>query len=87
MTMGKLLVCVTQLILLLVVLSEGSRRFCCTKYHQSPIPDRLLKYYIIQDAAQNCNIEAIIFRTVRNRLVCASRDSEWVQRALETVPE
>uniref|UniRef100_A0A3Q3R6J0 Chemokine interleukin-8-like domain-containing protein n=1 Tax=Monopterus albus TaxID=43700 RepID=A0A3Q3R6J0_MONAL len=55
---------------------------CCTQYHPSPVPFKVLKYYRIQDNKQYCNIKAIIFTTVRNRLVCANPDSEWVQYAI-----
>uniref|UniRef100_A0A3Q1IJ91 Chemokine interleukin-8-like domain-containing protein n=2 Tax=Anabas testudineus TaxID=64144 RepID=A0A3Q1IJ91_ANATE len=91
--MAKLIVCVSMLLVLLVALSQGNplkmkmKATCCTQYHESPVPLRRLSYYIQQDITQNCNIYAIIFMTVRNKVVCANPETEWVQRAIEVTPE
>nr|XP_020471669.1 C-C motif chemokine 16-like [Monopterus albus] len=86
--MAKLAVCVSVLLVLLVAMSESKpMKSCCTQYHPSPVPFKVLKYYRIQDNKQYCNIKAIIFTTVRNRLVCANPDSEWVQYAIGFLPE
>ncbi|KAK2822322.1 hypothetical protein Q5P01_022387 [Channa striata] len=86
--MSKLAVCVSVMLVLLVPLTE-SRPFktCCTHYQENPIRIQLLKSYTFQDITKQCNIMAVIFRTVRNRLVCGNPDSDWVQRAMETVPD
>ncbi|KAM7400760.1 hypothetical protein PAMA_005107 [Pampus argenteus] len=86
--MAKLAVCVSILLVLLVALSESSPvKNCCTQYHENPIPVKLLKYYTVQEITHFCNIKAVIFRTVKNRLLCANPDTEWVQRALVSVPK
>ncbi|XP_062261154.1 C-C motif chemokine 20 [Platichthys flesus] len=86
--MGKLTVCVSVLLLLLMTLSESSRvNACCTQYQETPIPVRFLRCYTIQGVKDFCNLKAVIFKTVKNRFVCANPDSEWVKRAMESVPE
>ncbi|XP_049889553.1 eotaxin [Epinephelus moara] len=84
--MAKLTVCVSMMLLLLVALSESSP-MCCTEYQENRIPVKFLKYYKIQEITDNCNIKAVIFKTVKNRLLCADPDKKWVKIAMETVPE
>ncbi|XP_053294462.1 C-C motif chemokine 20 [Pleuronectes platessa] len=86
--MGTLTVCVSVLLLMMMTLSESSRlNACCTQYHEKPIPVRFLRCYTIQEVTHFCNLKAVIFKTVKKRLVCANPDSGWVQRAMESVPE
>ncbi|XP_035026932.1 C-C motif chemokine 20 [Hippoglossus stenolepis] len=86
--MGKLTVCVSVLLMMMMTLSESRRmNACCTRYHESPIPVRFLRCYTIQEATHFCNIKAVIFKTVKGRFVCANPDSVWVQQARESVPE
>ncbi|XP_076600224.1 C-C motif chemokine 20 [Chaetodon auriga] len=85
--MAKLAVFVSIMLVLLVSLGDSSPlSACCTQYHESPVPVRLLKCYAIQDDTDYCNIKAVIFKTVRNKLLCANPESEWVQRAMKSVP-
>ncbi|XP_044075123.1 C-C motif chemokine 20 [Siniperca chuatsi] len=86
--MAKLTVCVSIIMMLLVALGESSpMRLCCTQYQENPIPVKVLKYYRIQEVTEDCNIKAVIFKTVKNRLLCASPDSKWVKKAMESVPQ
>ncbi|KAI4809220.1 hypothetical protein KUCAC02_018126 [Chaenocephalus aceratus] len=41
------------------------------------------KGYREQTTKENCNIEAIIFYTVRKNEVCATQKDEWVRKTLE----
>ncbi|XP_023261690.1 C-C motif chemokine 17-like [Seriola lalandi dorsalis] len=88
--MAKLAVFVSVLLLLVVALLEQSEssqvKVCCTQYNENPIPFKKLRYYVVQDS-NFCNIKAIIFVTVKNKLVCVNPDSMWVKRAMEFVPE
>ncbi|XP_070830174.1 C-C motif chemokine 20 [Chaetodon trifascialis] len=85
--MAKLAVYGSIMLMLLVALGDSSPlSVCCTRYHESPVPVRLLKYYTIQDDVDYCNIKAIIFKTVKNKLLCANPDRKWVQKAMESVP-
>uniref|UniRef100_A0A673ALR5 Chemokine interleukin-8-like domain-containing protein n=1 Tax=Sphaeramia orbicularis TaxID=375764 RepID=A0A673ALR5_9TELE len=61
-------------------------KLCCTQYHESPIPVKALKLGTVQEITGFCNIKAVIFKTVKNKLVCTNPDSEWVKAAMETVP-
>ncbi|XP_038550754.1 C-C motif chemokine 20-like [Micropterus salmoides] len=86
--MAKLTVCVSVILVLLVALGESSpMRLCCTQYQDHPIPVKVLKYYRIQEVTEACNIKAVIFKTVRNRLLCANPDTKWVQKAMNSVPQ
>uniref|UniRef100_A0A673N1D4 Chemokine interleukin-8-like domain-containing protein n=1 Tax=Sinocyclocheilus rhinocerous TaxID=307959 RepID=A0A673N1D4_9TELE len=55
---------------------------CCTKYSSLPFPVLRLKDFTRQDATMTCNIEAVIFTTVKNRQICANPDDLWVQNAI-----
>uniref|UniRef100_A0A672RTI8 Chemokine interleukin-8-like domain-containing protein n=1 Tax=Sinocyclocheilus grahami TaxID=75366 RepID=A0A672RTI8_SINGR len=55
---------------------------CCTKYSSQPFPVLRLKDFTRQDATMTCNIEAVIFTTVKNRQICANPDDLWVQNAV-----
>ncbi|XP_067460749.1 C-C motif chemokine 20 [Thunnus thynnus] len=85
--MAKLAVCVSVLLVLLVALNESSSmRSCCTKYQEKPIPVGRLIGYTIQEITDYCNIKAVMFKTVRNKLVCANPEAEWVKNAMASVP-
>uniref|UniRef100_A0A8C2X232 C-C motif chemokine n=2 Tax=Cyclopterus lumpus TaxID=8103 RepID=A0A8C2X232_CYCLU len=84
--MRKLILCVSVILVLLVALSDTSL-ICCTQYQKNPIPVKFLKYYKIQKLTDHCNIKAIIFKTLKNRLLCADPDKKWVQHAMESVPK
>uniref|UniRef100_A0A3B4YKN8 C-C motif chemokine n=1 Tax=Seriola lalandi dorsalis TaxID=1841481 RepID=A0A3B4YKN8_SERLL len=53
---------------------KGQVKVCCTQYNENPIPFKKLRYYVVQDS-NFCNIKAIIFVTVKNKLVCVNPDS------------
>ncbi|XP_040910248.1 C-C motif chemokine 26-like [Toxotes jaculatrix] len=56
---------------------------CCTRYNRKPVPFQRIKGYREQTAIENCNIEAIIFYTVKNTEICATRRDEWVRKILQ----
>ncbi|XP_059419285.1 monocyte chemotactic protein 1B-like [Carassius carassius] len=83
--MNRLVLTSSTLLLLLCVwvnLSQSSPVRCCTKYSSLPFPFLRLKDFTRQDATMTCNIEAVIFTTVKNRQVCANPDDLWVQNAI-----
>ncbi|XP_030017134.1 C-C motif chemokine 20 [Sphaeramia orbicularis] len=85
--MANLAVRVSIVLVLLVALADSSPvKLCCTQYHESPIPVKALKLGTVQEITGFCNIKAVIFKTVKNKLVCTNPDSEWVKAAMETVP-
>ncbi|XP_029970032.1 C-C motif chemokine 20 [Salarias fasciatus] len=89
--MAKPTVCVSALLLLLLLgmLSEGglsqSAVPCCTRYSKTPMPVKLLTACTPQTDLGACNIKAIIFRTVKNRLVCADPEKRWVKKAMKSL--
>ncbi|XP_070775559.1 C-C motif chemokine 19 [Enoplosus armatus] len=86
--MAKLTLCVSIILVLLMTLGESSpMKLCCTQYQENPIPVKVLKSYRIQKDTEGCNIKAVIFKTVKNRPFCANPDSEWVQKAMDFVPQ
>ncbi|XP_068605393.1 C-C motif chemokine 20 isoform X2 [Brachionichthys hirsutus] len=84
--MAKLIGCVFIMLVLLGALSECSPN-CCTQYHESPVPKKFLKYYRVQRDTDYCNLNAVIFMTVKNKLLCADPARKWVQRAMTFVPQ
>uniref|UniRef100_A0A668S5W1 Chemokine interleukin-8-like domain-containing protein n=1 Tax=Oreochromis aureus TaxID=47969 RepID=A0A668S5W1_OREAU len=61
-----------------------SRKYCCTRYQQKPVPVKWLKSYTVQD--DNCNIRAIIFKTVKNRHICANpEDNTRLQQEKKSI--
>ncbi|XP_039877791.1 C-C motif chemokine 26 [Simochromis diagramma] len=73
------------LVLLLVALAESSsNKYCCTRYQQKPVQVKWLKSYTVQD--DNCKLRAIIFKTVKNRHICANPEDEWVKIAIQLLP-
>uniref|UniRef100_A0A3B3TL10 C-C motif chemokine n=1 Tax=Poecilia latipinna TaxID=48699 RepID=A0A3B3TL10_9TELE len=82
--MAKLAVCVSAVLLLLVALSETSYRGpCCTKTYDKPIALKNLRSFTVQNDTEICNIKAIIFLTVKDKLVCANPEKPWVIRAMK----
>uniref|UniRef100_A0A673KR34 Chemokine interleukin-8-like domain-containing protein n=1 Tax=Sinocyclocheilus rhinocerous TaxID=307959 RepID=A0A673KR34_9TELE len=66
-------ICITLCLLLLVY---------DIKYSSQPFPVLRLKDFTWQDATMTCNIEAVIFTSVKNRQICANPDDLWVQNAI-----
>ncbi|XP_035644676.1 C-C motif chemokine 20-like [Oncorhynchus keta] len=63
--------------------SYGPRRlYCCVEYQEKPVPDQQIKGYKLQSSKEVCNIDAIIFYTLKNKKVCATVKDEWVRKAL-----
>ncbi|XP_078144058.1 monocyte chemotactic protein 1B [Centroberyx gerrardi] len=86
--MPRLAVCLSTLLVLvaLVALGESSpKRFCCTQYTENPIQKRMLIHYRIQEDTGVCNIKAVVFRTMKGKLVCADPDRKWVQDGIEHI--
>ncbi|KAF6728481.1 C-C motif chemokine 19 [Oryzias melastigma] len=84
--MAKLSACVFIMLVLLTTLNEKAlARFCCTRYQKIPVPvDRLKKYTELKNTG-NCHLRAIIFLTVKGKLVCANPNEEWVIEAMKTL--
>ncbi|KAK7159698.1 hypothetical protein R3I94_005897 [Phoxinus phoxinus] len=88
--MSRLVLTSSALLLLLcfwVTLSQSSPVRCCTKYSSQPLPVHRLKDFSRQDGTMTCNIQAVIFTTVKGRLVCANPDDLWVQKAISHIQE
>uniref|UniRef100_A0A8C6THG2 Chemokine interleukin-8-like domain-containing protein n=1 Tax=Neogobius melanostomus TaxID=47308 RepID=A0A8C6THG2_9GOBI len=57
-------------------------RTCCTSYNRSPVPFNRIKGFKKQTIEENCDIEAIIFYTVKKIPICATTKDAWVRRTL-----
>ncbi|XP_067292461.1 chemokine (C-C motif) ligand 35, duplicate 1 [Pseudorasbora parva] len=69
-----------------VSLSEGMRispQKCCFSYTDRPLPFRLVADYSM--TSQQCNKEAVLFKTVKGRQVCANPTDSWVQSHMKTI--
>ncbi|XP_042300418.1 C-C motif chemokine 5-like, partial [Sceloporus undulatus] len=58
--------------------------FCCTKYTSTKLPlDRVVGY---EYANSRCAMPAVIFRTKKNKMVCANPAEKWVQDRINHLP-
>ncbi|XP_051989223.1 C-C motif chemokine 12-like [Xyrauchen texanus] len=86
--MSRLVLTSSTLLLLLcvwVTVSQSSPVRCCTKYSSHQLPFLRLKDFTLQDATMLCNIDAVIFTTVKNRQICANPDDSWVKKAISHI--
>ncbi|NWV30936.1 CCL5 protein, partial [Grantiella picta] len=50
---------------------------CCIKYLARPLPlSRVVKY---EQTGRHCSLPAVIFTTIKDKLVCANPEDKWVQ--------
>ncbi|KAI7809345.1 putative monocyte chemotactic protein 1B-like [Triplophysa rosa] len=83
--MNRLFLTSSTLLLLLcvcVTLCQSGPVRCCTKYSTQSLPLRRLKDYKLQDVTMTCNIEAVVFTTVKDKHICANPKDQWVQKAI-----
>ncbi|XP_029504600.1 C-C motif chemokine 20-like [Oncorhynchus nerka] len=66
---------------------QGFPRGCCTSYSQGRIDIRLILGFSIQTVKDGCNIDAIIFHTVRGRFPCMDPTNGWVMKAVRKLRE
>ncbi|NWS22278.1 CCL5 protein, partial [Pachyramphus minor] len=50
---------------------------CCSEFITRPLPSRLVRS--CEHTGSHCFQPAVIFTTIKDRLVCASLDEKWVQ--------
>ncbi|XP_028851246.1 C-C motif chemokine 20-like [Denticeps clupeoides] len=55
---------------------------CCLRTRDTKIPHRLLAEYTMQYRSLGCNIDAVIFRTIKGRSLCAPTDSDAVKERI-----
>ncbi|KAG7457089.1 hypothetical protein MATL_G00242910 [Megalops atlanticus] len=72
------------LVLAVSLFTLQASQICCTKYSRGEMPMHLIKGFAIQKNIGTCNINAIIFLTVKGRKVCADPAKPWV---METIQE
>uniref|UniRef100_A0AAZ3QRF6 Chemokine interleukin-8-like domain-containing protein n=1 Tax=Oncorhynchus tshawytscha TaxID=74940 RepID=A0AAZ3QRF6_ONCTS len=78
-----LLLCCVGIMFSSTSAAYGPRRlYCCVEYQEKPIPNQQIKGYKLQSSKEVCNIDAIIFYTLKNKKVCATVKDEWVRKAL-----
>ncbi|CAM4734290.1 hypothetical protein PO909_021724 [Leuciscus waleckii] len=69
-----------------VSLSEGMRvspQRCCFSFTDRPLPTKAVVDYTM--TSQQCPKEAVLFKTVKGRQVCAKPSDPWVQKQIETI--
>ncbi|KAK9952147.1 hypothetical protein ABG768_018003 [Culter alburnus] len=69
-----------------VSLSEGMRvspQRCCFSFTDRPLPIKLVADYSM--TSQQCPKEAVLFKTVKGRQVCANPADSWVQKHIQTI--
>ncbi|XP_035279698.1 C-C motif chemokine 26-like [Anguilla anguilla] len=86
--MAKLGMAIPTLLLVLtavVSLGETGPVRCCLSYSEKAIPVSLLQQFHRQDIRTSCNIDAVVFITVKGRKICANPKDKWVQEAMEYI--
>ncbi|NXD81598.1 CCL4 protein, partial [Halcyon senegalensis] len=53
---------------------------CCTQYSSKPFPSSRVVMY--QHTDSHCSRPAVIFTTVKGKMVCGKPDDKWVQDIL-----
>ncbi|XP_059343154.1 C-C motif chemokine 5-like isoform X1 [Ammospiza nelsoni] len=50
---------------------------CCVEYNPGPLPLSRVKNYV--PTGSHCSKPAVIFTTIKNKLVCANPNDKWVK--------
>ncbi|XP_074413093.1 C-C motif chemokine 26 [Zonotrichia albicollis] len=50
---------------------------CCVEYNPGPLPLSRVKNYV--PTGSHCSQPAVIFTTIKNKLVCANPNDKWVK--------
>uniref|UniRef100_A0A673HZF6 Chemokine interleukin-8-like domain-containing protein n=1 Tax=Sinocyclocheilus rhinocerous TaxID=307959 RepID=A0A673HZF6_9TELE len=80
-----LLLCLATMLLAQVTCQiSGVSNCLCLKTSNRVLRKEMIESYMIQKAAV-CHIDAILFKTVRGRFICANPLMHWVKRAMEFV--
>ncbi|XP_051979342.1 C-C motif chemokine 3-like [Xyrauchen texanus] len=69
-----------------ITLSEGFRigpKRCCFSFTDRPLPIKLIVEYSM--TSQQCPNEAVLFKTVKGRQMCARPTDSWVQGHIKTL--
>ncbi|KAG5841013.1 hypothetical protein ANANG_G00195090 [Anguilla anguilla] len=67
-------------------LTQGEQALdCCLKVSQAPIPKKIVKGYEKQVKGQGCDINAVVFTSLRNRKLCAPTNPSWVKDLMVAV--
>ncbi|KAJ8274387.1 hypothetical protein COCON_G00090120 [Conger conger] len=72
-----------MLLLSLSLFSVQANTACCTKYSRGELPLEYIKGFSIQADHGKCNINAVIFLTMKGRKVCANPTNEWVMDRIQ----
>ncbi|XP_051976152.1 C-C motif chemokine 5-like [Xyrauchen texanus] len=87
MTTSRFCIFSTVVVLLAAItLSEGLRigaKKCCYTFMDRPLPAKHVVEYSM--TSQQCPTEAVLFKTVKGRLVCARPTDSWVQENIQTI--
>ncbi|XP_062261274.1 C-C motif chemokine 20-like [Platichthys flesus] len=79
---GTITMTMALLCFILGLLSPAPATSCCTSYNRKPVPFQRIKGYKEQTIKENCNMEAIIFYTIKNA-ICVTRRDAWVKKNLK----
>nr|ACG76387.1 CCL4 [Ctenopharyngodon idella] len=87
MTASRFVIFSAVVVLLCAVsLSEGMRigpQRCCFSYTDRPLPVKLVADYSM--TSQQCTKEAVLFKTVKGRQVCANPADPWVRKLIQKI--
>ncbi|KAJ8384315.1 hypothetical protein AAFF_G00206720 [Aldrovandia affinis] len=71
------------LLLSLSLFSLQAETACCTKYSAAELPVENIKGFSIQNKRGRCNINAVIFLTLKGIKVCADPTKPWVMESIQ----
>ncbi|XP_056594791.1 chemokine (C-X-C motif) ligand 32b, duplicate 1 [Triplophysa dalaica] len=81
----SLLLCLATVLLTNVTCQRKGRSVCpCLKTTNTVLSKKNIVYYKRQKAG-TCHIDAIVFTTVKNRIICADPKKTWVTEAIQYV--
>ncbi|XP_077470834.1 eotaxin-like [Stigmatopora argus] len=67
-----------------VLTIHGPASDCCTILSKKNIPIAKIKSYAIQSVGA-CSFKAVMFRTERDKTICADPNDRWTRRAMRKV--
>ncbi|KAJ0058819.1 hypothetical protein NL108_000542 [Boleophthalmus pectinirostris] len=86
-TATTILLCLTQTDSAREKVSVPGAQGCCMSYTRSPVPFHRIIGVKTQSAQENCDLDAIIFETVKKNKICADIRDAWVRRILNMLSE
>ncbi|XP_018596641.1 C-C motif chemokine 20b [Scleropages formosus] len=63
--------------------SPSQSASCCLRYSMKKYPCHKMKTYSIQSMMSSCDINAVIFHTMKGRYICADPAQKWTLDSIQ----